>query len=131
LVLVERGALDEAETLFTTANAIAPHAIAFRGLGMVAKERARATRAADDLATTDVELQKAYAFLTRALAINPRYQQAALTLAGVLYDAGRYRAALAQYQRTVAIAPDTESGRQAAAAAEQLGAWVAAHPDAP
>jgi tetratricopeptide (TPR) repeat protein len=131
LVLLERGALDEAETSFTAANAIAPHAIAFRGLGMIALKRSKSATAAGDRATSDAELNRAHALLQRALAINPRYHQAYVTLGGVLYAAGQYRAALAQYQRALDLAGDTESGRVAAEAVQQLSGWLATHPEAP
>jgi hypothetical protein len=129
LLLADRGDLDEAERLFTAANAIGPHAIAFRGLGMVARKRAHTALRAGDVATASAELNRANGFLREALAINPRYYQASLTLAGVLYDAGQYRAAVAQYQRVVELAGDTEIGKQAASDAQELGAWVAAHPE--
>lgn len=131
LIVVERGALDEAAMLFSAANAIGGHAIAYRGLAMVARQRAQAALRAGDTATADAELNEALADLKRALAINPRYPQAYLTLAGVLYDAGQFRNALAQYEQAAAIAGDDAVGRQATENARQLGAWLAAHPDAP
>jgi protein O-mannosyl-transferase len=131
LILVGRGALDEAQQLFDRAIAIAPHAIAYRGLGMIARERAKLAAQAGDAATAGAQLTKAHDELQRALAINPRYYQAHSTLAGVFYDAGRYRDALAQYQQVIAIAGDTDAGRSAKVAVADLSAWLAAHPDSP
>ena len=131
LLLVDRGALDEAQELLTQANQIAPHATAYRGLGMIARRRAQVAVRAGDVTTASAELNRARTALDRALAINPRYYQARFTLAGVLYDAGQYRGALAQYQRVVELAGDTDTGREAAAAAGELSAWLAAHPEAP
>lgn len=131
LILVERGDLDEAERLFDAANAIGRHAIALRGLGMVARKRAQIALRAGDVATASAELNRANGVLREALAINPRYYQAAFTLAGVLYDAGQYRAAVAQYQHVVELAGDTDAGKQAADARDRLGAWIAAHPEVP
>jgi tetratricopeptide (TPR) repeat protein len=131
LILVGRGALDEAQQLFDQAIGIGPHAIAYRGLGMIARERAKIAAQAGDAATAGTELTKAHDELQRALAINPRYYQARSTLAGVFYDAGRYRDALAQYQQVIAIAGDTDAGQSAKTAAAELTAWLAAHPDSP
>jgi tetratricopeptide (TPR) repeat protein len=131
LLLVDRGVLDEAQVLFEQANATGPHAIAFRGLGMIGRRRAQSAARAGDVATASTELTRAHQALERALALNPRYYQARVTLAGVLYDAGQYRSALAQYQRVVELAGDTEAGRNANAAAAELSAWLAAHPEAP
>jgi Tfp pilus assembly protein PilF len=131
LLLVDRGALDEAQHAFDDAIAIGPHAIAYRGLGMIARKRAKIAAANGDQATAIAELTRSKADLDRALAINPRYYQARYTLAGVLYDAGQYRAALAEYQRVVDIAGDTDAGREAAQSAGQIGAWLAQHPEAP
>ncbi|MCC6848616.1 MAG: tetratricopeptide repeat protein [Deltaproteobacteria bacterium] len=130
LLLVERGALDEAEALFARANAIAEHAIAERGLAMIARRRGQAARRAGDVATAERELSRALDAAERALAINPRYPQGHATLAGALYDAGRYREALAHYQRAAALAGDDAVGRDAAESARQLGDWLAAHPAA-
>jgi tetratricopeptide (TPR) repeat protein len=131
LILVERGTLDEAETLFASANAISPHAIALRGLGLVARKRGQAALRTGDVTTANAELNRALGFLQHALDINPRYHQAYMTLAGVLYDAGQYHAALAQYQHAVELAGDTDAGRQAAESARELAGWLAAHPEAP
>jgi len=131
LLLLDRGTLDEAHELFTQANEIAPHASAYRGLGLIARRRAQVAVRAGDATTASAELNRARAALERALAINPRYYQARFTLAGVLYDAGQYRGALAQYQGVVELAGDTDTGREAAAAAGELSAWLAAHPEAP
>ena len=131
LLVLERGALDDAQKLFDEAIALGPHAIAHRGLAMIARRRAQSAAASGDQATAAAQLGRAKAELDRALAINPRYHQAHFTLAGVLYDAGRYRAALAEYQRVIELAGDTDTGRNAAAAAQELGAWLATHPDAP
>ncbi len=130
LLLVERD-LDEAERLFTEALAVSPHAIAHRGLGMAAGKRAQQAAAAGDAVTAARYRERARAALERALGINPRYYQAHFTLASVLYESGQYRAALAAYQRVVELAGDTPAGRNAAAAAAELGAWLAAHPEAP
>jgi tetratricopeptide (TPR) repeat protein len=129
LLLVDRGALDEAQHAFDDAITIAPHAIAYRGLGMIARKRAKIAAANGDQATAIAELTRSKADLDRALAINPRYYQARYTLAGVLYDAGQYRAALAEYQRVIDIAGDTDAGRDAAQAAGQIKAWLAQHPE--
>jgi tetratricopeptide (TPR) repeat protein len=131
LLLVERGEIDEAERLFTEANAIGGHAIAFRGLGMVARKRAQAAQRAGDRATAAAELTEAHAALTRAIAINPRYAQAHFTLAGVLYDAGQYRAAVPEYQQAAALATEPTVRREATDAAQQLSSWLAQHPEAP
>ena len=130
MLLVERGDSDEAERLFTEANAIGGHAIAYRGLGLVARKRAQTALRGGDTATATTELNRAHAALTKAIAINPRYSQGHFTLGGVLYDAGQYRAALAEYQQAAALAGDTSVGRQAAAAAQQLSDWLAQHPEA-
>ncbi len=130
LLLLERGALEEAEDLFTRANAIGPHAIAFRGLAMIARIRGQAALRAGDVATADTELKRALADLKRALAINPRYPQAYLTLGGVLYDAGQYHNALGQYEKAAALAGDDAIGREAAANARELAAWLSVHPEA-
>ncbi len=82
--------------LFTAANAIAPHATAFRGLGMIARKREQERDCRRRPRHADAELNRAHALLQRALAINPRYHQAHVTLGGVLYAAGQYRAALAR-----------------------------------
>jgi tetratricopeptide (TPR) repeat protein len=131
LLLVERGALDEAERLFTDANTVGGHAIAYRGLGMVARKRAQAAQRAGDKATAAAELTKAHAALTKAIAINPRYGQAHFTLAGVLYDAGQYRAAVPEYQQAAALATEPVMRREATEAAQQLSTWLAQHPEAP
>ena len=131
LIVVEQGKLDEAQTLFTTANEIGGHAIAYRGLALVARKRGQAAARTGDTATANAELTRALANANQALAINPRYHQGHATLAGILYDAGRYRDALASYQRAAALAGDTPGGRQAAAAAQELSTWLAAHPEAP
>jgi Tfp pilus assembly protein PilF len=131
LLLVDRGDIDEAERLFTDANAVGGHAIAYRGLGMVARKRGQAALRAGDQATANTELTKAHAALTEALAINPRYAQAHFTLAGVLYDAGRYRAAIPEYQQAAALATEPVMRREAADAAQTLSAWLAKHPEAP
>jgi protein O-mannosyl-transferase len=131
LILVERGALDEAERLFNDANAIGRHAIAYRGLAMVARKRAQNAARAGDVAAATTQLQRALTLLQQALTINPRYYQAVLTLAGALYDGGQYRAALAQYHHAADLAGDVDGGRQATEAAQQLAAWLAAHPEAP
>lgn len=131
LLLVERGDLAEAEALFTRANQIGEHAIAYRGLGMVARRRGQAALRAGDLAAAERELTRALELLSRALAINPRYSQAYLTLAGVQYDAGRYRAALESYRRAAALSGDTATAREATRNAESLAQWLAAHPDMP
>ncbi|MCC6763140.1 MAG: tetratricopeptide repeat protein [Deltaproteobacteria bacterium] len=130
LVLVERGADAEAEDLFTRANEIGGHAIAYRGLAMIARRRGQAARRAGDLAGAERELDRALDAVQRALAINPRYPQGHATLAGILYDAGRYREAHAQYQRAAALAGDDAVGRDATENARQLGDWLAAHPEA-
>lgn len=131
LLLVERGDLSEAEELFTRANEIGEHAIADRGLGMVARRRGQAALRAGDLAAAEGELTRALELLNRALAINPRYSQAYLTLAGVQYDAGRYRAAVESYRRAAALSGDAAMAREATRNAESLAQWLAAHPDAP
>ncbi len=130
LIVVAQGKLDEAEALFTTANGIGGHAIAYRGLALVARKRGQAALRADDAASAATELTRALAAVERALAINPRYHQAHATRAGILYDAGRYRDAVAAYREAASLAGDTPGGRQAAAAAQELTAWLAAHPDA-
>lgn len=131
LIVVEQGNLDEAEALFTTANDLGGHAIAYRGLALVGRKRAQAAARAGDTAAAGAELTRALTNANQAVAINPRYHQGHATLAGILYDAGRYRDALASYQRAASLAGDTPGGRQAAAAAEQLSAWLAAHPETP
>lgn len=131
LIVVEQGKLDEAETLFTTANGLGGHAIAYRGLALVGRKRAQAAARAGDTATANAALTRALASANQAVAINPRYHQGHATIAGILYDAGRYRDALASYQRAASLAGDTPGGRQAAAAAEQLSTWLTAHPEAP
>ncbi|MEB2286158.1 MAG: hypothetical protein B6D46_00255 [Polyangiaceae bacterium UTPRO1] len=131
LVLVERGELAEAEELFTAANRIGGHAVAYRGLALVARRRGQAAQRRGDIATAESEQQRGLAAVQRALAINPRYPQGYATLAGILYDAGRYRDALRNYQQAAAIAGDDAVGREAAANARQLGDWLATHPEAP
>jgi tetratricopeptide (TPR) repeat protein len=131
LLFVDRGAFDDAQRSFDDALAIGPHGIAYRGRALIARKRAQMAAASGDRATASAELTRAKADLDRALAINPRYYQARYTLGGVLYDAGQYRAALAEYRRVIETAPDTDAGREAAEAAEQLGAWLAKHPEAP
>jgi tetratricopeptide (TPR) repeat protein len=129
LVLLDRGELDEAERLFVAANEIGGHAIAYRGLAVAARKRGQAARRAGDVPTANKQLGRALANVRRALEINPRYPQAHLTLAGAFYDAQQYRAAIEAYRKVVALAPDTDAGRQAAAAIEDLEAWLAAHPE--
>lgn len=131
LLVVDQGKLDEAETLFTTANGIAGHAVAYRGLALVDRKRAQTAAHAGDATTASAALTRALANANHALAINPRYHQGHATLAGILYDAGRYRDALASYQRAASLADDTPGGRQYAAAAQQLSTWLAVHPEAP
>lgn len=131
LIVIEQGKLDEAESLFTTANGIGGHAIAYRGLALVARKRAQAAARSGDTATANAELTRALANANQALAINPRYHQGHATLAGILYDAGRYRDALASYQRAATLAGDTPGGRQYTAAVQELATWLAAHPEAP
>ncbi len=131
LVLIERGELDEAERLFTAANTIGGHAIAYRGLGVIARKRAQAALRAGDDATATAELRRAHAAVTQALAINPRYAQAHFTLGGVLYDGGQYRAARAAYQQAATLGTGSPLGEEAAAAAQELSTWLAAHPEAP
>lgn len=130
LIQVGQGKLAEAEDLFTRAIAVAPHAIAYRGLAMVARKRGQAAARGGDATTATTELNRALTLVKQALAINPRYHQGYATLAGVFYDAGQYRDALAQYQRAAELAGDTPAGRDAAAAAHKLSTWLATHPDA-
>lgn len=129
LLVVEQGKLDEAASLFMTANGLGGHAIAYRGLALVALRRAQAAARAGDTTTASTELTRALANANQALAINPRYYQGHATLARILYDAGRYRDALASYQHAATLAGDSPGGRQAAAAVQELSTWLAAHPE--
>lgn len=131
LLLVERGEIDEAERLFTEANAIGGHAIAYRGIGMVARKRAQAALRAGDTTTATAELITARDALVKAVAINPRYAQGHFTLAGVLYDARQYRVAVGEYQQAAALTSDASLRRQASNAAQELSAWLAQHPEVP
>jgi tetratricopeptide (TPR) repeat protein len=130
LVLIERGVLDEAERLFADANEIGGHAVAYRGLALIARRRGQAALRAGDVAAAERELGRALDATGRALAINPRYPQGHLTRAGVLYDAGRYREAVAEYERAATLAGNDAVGREAADNARQLAAWLATHPEA-
>ena len=60
-----------------------------------------------------------------ALWIDPRHYKSEYLLGTVLYQSGDQTAALAHFRRAVAIAPDTDVGREAAEAARELAAWLA------
>jgi tetratricopeptide (TPR) repeat protein len=117
---LQRGRLDAAREYFEQANAMAPHASAYYGLGAVARSRARELLRAGDEAAAAEELTRARAALLQALAINPRHYQAHYVLGGVLYQGGDIPGAIAEYRQVVALAGDTPTGRDAAEALQQL-----------
>ena len=121
---LQQGALDAADELFSRANAVAPHASAYYGLGAVARARARAQLRDGNEAQALQDFARAEAALTAALAINPRHYQSHFLLASVRYQTGDLDGALAHYRRVVALAGDTATGRDAAGAVAQLEAWL-------
>jgi len=102
--------------LFERANAIGPHASALHGLGIALRWRARTLAAGGDATAAARTLAQARQTLETALAINARHSRAHFVLAGVLYDLGRYDEAVAHYRAVVAIEPESEAGKTAAAA---------------
>ncbi len=122
---LRRSRLDDALALFTRANAIAPHASAHYGIGAVYRARARAALASGDTQTAGENFTRAEGALTAALRINPRHYKSEFLLATVLYERGDLTRALGHFRHVVAIAPDSDVGRQAAGAADDLAAWLA------
>src|SRR5262249_4444186 len=122
---VRRGRYDDALVTFAKANAIAPHAIAFYGIGSVHRERARAALAAGDGATADTEFAAAEAAFTAALRIHPRHFKSHFLLGSVLYQRRDYAGALEHYRRVVELAPDTDIGVTSADHVRELAAWLA------
>jgi tetratricopeptide (TPR) repeat protein len=116
---------DEAFDTFTRANAIAPHASAYYGLGAIHRTRARAALAAGDMQTAGVEFAEARQALEAALRINWRHYKSQYVLATVLYLTGDYADALEHFRKVVEVAPDSELGPQAAESVRQLTAWLA------
>jgi tetratricopeptide (TPR) repeat protein len=121
---LRRGSMDEAAELFTRANAIAPHASAYYGLGVVARTRARAKLAAGDRGAAAQEFARARAALEAALAINLRHYKSHYVLASVLYQTGDMMGAVEHYRRVVEFAGDTTTGHDAAEALGQLTTWL-------
>jgi tetratricopeptide (TPR) repeat protein len=121
---LRQGSLGEAADLFARANAIAPHASAYYGLGVVARTRARERLAAGDRDAAAQEFARARAALEAALAINPRHHQSQYVLASVLYQTGDMTGAVEHYRRVVDLVGDTATGRDAAEALGQLTAWL-------
>ncbi len=122
---LRRERLDDALGFFERANAIARHASAEYGIGAVYRSRARAALARGETESAAADFARAAAALTAALRIDPRHYKSEHLLATVLYQSGDLSGALEHFRRAAAIAPDTDVGRQAAAAARELGAWLA------
>lgn len=122
---LRRGRYDDALAAFAQANAIAPHATAYYGIGGAHVARARGALAAGDGGTADEEFARAEAALNAALAINPRHFNSHYVLASVLYQRRDFAGALEHYRRVVELAPDTEAGKNSADNARQLAAWLA------
>jgi tetratricopeptide (TPR) repeat protein len=119
--LLRQGRLDDAESAYGSANAIAGHAIAFNGLAQIGRMRARDRLAQGDEQGALGELGRAKQNASAALAINPRNAQAQYVLAGILYQLGDVPGAIAGYRRVVELAPDSKTGADAAEALRQLG----------
>jgi tetratricopeptide (TPR) repeat protein len=122
---LRRGQLDEALALFTRANAMAPHASAYYGLGAVHRTQARAALERGDERSAMASFARAREALDAALAINDRHYKSHFLLASVLYQTRDLPGALSHYRRVVEIAPDTDLGHDAGEAASQLAAWLA------
>jgi len=117
--------LDDAYDSFTRANAIAPHASAYYGLGAIYRSRARAALAAGDQATAGNDFARSREALEAALRINWRHYKSQYLLASVLYQTGDFAGALEHYRKVAEIAPDSDLGAAAADAVRQLTAWLA------
>src|SRR6185369_7864624 len=90
--------LDEAYDSFTRANAIAPHASAYYGLGAIYRARARAALAAGDQATAGSDFARSRDALEAALRINWRHYKSQYLLASVLYQTGDFAGALEHFR---------------------------------
>jgi tetratricopeptide (TPR) repeat protein len=122
---LSRERLDEALAAFTRANAIAPHASAYYGIGVVYRTRARAALASGDESQALADFARARQALDAALRINWRHYKSQFMLASVLYQTRDLSGALEHYRKVVEIAPDTDLGADAAEAVQQLSAWLA------
>ena len=122
---LRRDRLDDALGFFERATAIASSASAEYGVGAVYRARARAALARGDAQSAVADFARAAAALSAALRIDPRHYKSEYLLGTVLYQSGDLTAALEHFRRAVAIAPDTDVGREAAEAARELAAWLA------
>ena len=122
---LRRGRLDDALALFARANAIAPHASAYYGMGAAYRARARAALESGDTQAAAESFTRARDALMAALRINDRHYKSHFLLASVLYQIGDYPATLTRYKRVVEIAPDTDLGHEAVENARQLETWLA------
>jgi tetratricopeptide (TPR) repeat protein len=120
LVDLRAGADADAAASFRDANALGEHAMADYGLAVIARRAADAHAAAGDAAAAARERALATTALQSALDINPRMQQAHVLLGGLAYDRRDYPAAIAHYRAAVALGPDTQEGRRAQGAIEEL-----------
>jgi tetratricopeptide (TPR) repeat protein len=110
----------DAAASFRAANELGEHALADYGLAVIARRAANAHAAAGDATAAARERALATTALQSALAINPRMQQAHVLLGGLAYDRRDYPAAIAHYRTAVALGPDTQDGRRAQGAIEEL-----------
>ncbi len=122
---LRRDRLDDALGFFERATAIASSASAEYGVGAVYRARGRAALARGDAQSAVADFARAAAALSAALRIDPRHYKSEYLLGTVLYQSGDLTAALEHFRRAVAIAPDTDVGREAAEAARELAAWLA------
>jgi tetratricopeptide (TPR) repeat protein len=114
-VVMEDTRLDEAVALFTSANAIVPDAVAYCGLGTVARYRAIAAARAGDTALAAREHAQGLEAADAALGLDPLNYHAHYLRAGLLLDEKSYTTALEHLRRVVELAGDTDVGKDAAA----------------